>query len=143
MNALAAQARHLTYQWDTDPLAEEFIRDVPLRAGSAVVYDPRILHGSGDNASDHPRVAFNCVTVPHDREARVYYWDEGPPGGVEAFEATESGLCELRYDSRPTAPYPDGLRLLEAFDVPREPMRIDQAALRRLQADVVASGLST
>jgi hypothetical protein len=136
MNALTIGARHLTYQWDADPLADDFIHDVPLRAGMAVVYDPRILHGSGENLSERTRVAFNCFMVPKDRELRVYYWDDRPPGQMETLEVTDAAFCGLRYNARPQEPYPPGVRLVETFDVPRSPMWLDRDALKRLQAGV-------
>jgi hypothetical protein len=134
MNALAVPAGHLTYQYDADPIEEEFIRDVPVAAGTAVVYDPRVLHASGENRTDQTRVAFNCLTVPVGQRASVYWWDDRPPGRMEAFEVTASFLCESRYGTRPDVPYPEGVRLSETFDVPRTPIRIDRARLKQLQA---------
>jgi len=134
MNALSTTARHLTYQWNADPLDDEFVRDVPLGAGEAVIYDPRILHGSGENLSERTRVAFNCITIPEGDEPRLYFWDDRPPGRMETFQVTDAFLCEFRYDAHPEPPYPDGVRLLETFDVPREPMRLDRHELKRLQA---------
>lgn len=37
---------------------------VPVRAGDAVVMDNRLLHGSGPNRSDHPRVAAAGAVIP-------------------------------------------------------------------------------
>jgi hypothetical protein len=134
MNALLLPRPFLTYQWDADPVDAEFVRDLPLRAGMAVAYDPRVLHCSGENVSGEPRVAFSCLTVPDGLEPSVYWWDDRPPGRMQVFEVEESHLCEMEYATVPEEPYPAGVRLLDSFDVPREPIRIDRDALRRLQA---------
>lgn len=47
---------------------ERFLRSrlvpVPVEAGQAVVYDTRLLHASGPNLSDRPRLALVCAVAP-------------------------------------------------------------------------------
>jgi hypothetical protein len=120
----------------TDQLEDEFIRDVPMRAGTALVYDTRLVHGTGENLTNRPRVAINAVMILKGREPQLYVWDSRPPGRIQVLEVTESFLCEYQYGSRPEEPYPKGVRLIDTIDSPATSWgRIDRAALRRLQLD--------
>ena len=139
MNAYVAKAKHLAYRPEADPLEDEFIKDVPMQAGMALIYDPRLVHGSGENLVDRPRVALNCVTIPEQREPQLYFWDDRPPERMQVFEVTESFLCQFNFLSRPDEPYPEGVRLIDTIDgLTTPPARIDRAALRRLQTDASA-----
>lgn len=42
------------------PVLDDLVRPVDVRAGEAVVYDARLLHGSAPNLSDGPRFAIGC-----------------------------------------------------------------------------------
>jgi hypothetical protein len=135
LNAYVLPADYLTYKGDVDPLEDEFITNVPVPAGMALVYDPRLLHGSGENRTNQPRVAFNCPTVPDGYEPLLYWWDVRPPGQMHKFQVTESFLCQFQFGTRPEEPYPEGVRLLDTFDVPRTTFRLDRDVLRRLQRE--------
>src|SRR5262249_1379753 len=39
-----------------DQPGDEFVRDVPMRAGTALVYDTRLVHGTGENLTNRLRV---------------------------------------------------------------------------------------
>jgi hypothetical protein len=120
----------------TDSVDEQFVRDVPMRAGTALVYDTRLVHGTGENLADRLRVAINVVMVREGHEPQLYFWDDRPPGRIQVFEVSESFLCQYRFGSRPEEPYPRGVRLVDTIDNPTTAWgRIDSAALRRLQAD--------
>jgi Phytanoyl-CoA dioxygenase (PhyH) len=91
-------------------LDAELVRRVSMPAGSALVYDERMLHGSDDNLSDEPRAAFNCVMIPEDLEPIVYWWDERQPGRLSILEVSEDFLCRFRYGTPLQEPYPDDVR---------------------------------
>ena len=116
-------------------LESEFVRRVAMPAGSALVYDERMLHGSDENLSDQPRVAFNCVMIPADLEPIVYWWDEREPGRMSILEVSEEFLCRFRYGTPLETPYPRDVSLRGTTEASVRPLREDElAALRRSAA---------
>lgn len=81
--------------WDAmDPLY--------LKAGEALIYDHRLVHGSKDNLSDKIRPASACAVTNQSAELRLYYWNEKRLK-IEIFEGenTEHLLSNERFE-RPT-----------------------------------------
>jgi ectoine hydroxylase-related dioxygenase (phytanoyl-CoA dioxygenase family) len=72
------------------------VASVPLRAGTAVVYDAAIVHGSPPNRSDHPRAAVGLAVVPADADlVHVHVDADGSPNAYLVDDAyyTEQGLA--------------------------------------------------
>jgi len=104
-----------------------------------LVYDERMLHGSDDNLSDQPRVAFNCVMIPGELEPIVYWWDEREPGRMSILEVGEEFLCRFRYGTPLEEPYPEDVRPRGTMEAAVRPLgEAELAALRRLQAESAA-----
>lgn len=57
---------------------------VPVRAGQAVVFSPRIFHASNPNWSEEPRYCANVVVVP--RQAPLYYHHQREHSGTPVLE---------------------------------------------------------
>jgi hypothetical protein len=70
------------------------LRPVPLRAGQALLYDSRIVHGSPTNRSGRPRVALGMGLIPPELGLVHYLGDGG--GGAELLEyAVDERFYEL------------------------------------------------
>jgi hypothetical protein len=52
---------------------DPYLESVPMKAGSALVYDGRLIHASRNNRSQDVRVACGCATVPAEAPITVYY----------------------------------------------------------------------
>ncbi len=50
--------------------------ELPMKAGTCVLYDHRLFHGSPANMGDHTRVAINCALIPKEAESLHYSLDE-------------------------------------------------------------------
>jgi hypothetical protein len=115
-------------------LDRECAVSLTVPAGSAVIYDQRVLHGSDENRSDHPRPALNCMLVRNGRSPRLYDWNADTPDRMRVFEADVAALCRFQYGSALDAEHGEGLRLLDTIDVPTESITEDDiAGLRRLR----------
>ncbi len=53
------------------------MRTVCMKAGQALIFDHRLLHASGDNASDQPRVVAVSVLIPQEAPIWFYYRKNG------------------------------------------------------------------
>jgi hypothetical protein len=69
-------------------LLKKYTHKVEMAAGEAVIYNSRLLHGSGPNMSSQRRVAAGCVAVP--REARLLYSIITPPMKAEIYEVDDT-----------------------------------------------------
>lgn len=49
---------------------------VELRAGEAAIFDNRLLHFSGPNTTDRPRLAASCIATPRGEPVYHYWFDE-------------------------------------------------------------------
>jgi hypothetical protein len=108
---------------------------VSMPAGTALIYDERMLHGSDDNRSDHLRVAFNCIMIPEEALPLVYQWDEQAPDRIEVLEVDEPYLCEFRFGVPLSRPYRRGIRLIETIPAAVSPLNDEGIArLRAIQA---------
>lgn len=95
---------------DTDlgtRLANEYLTPVSAPAGSAVVFNHRLLHGSPVNLSDRPRVA---VTVAfHPRGSDLYHHRADGDGGLLRYEVTPEFFLSLDPSLPPTGRHVRGV----------------------------------
>lgn len=82
-------------------LEKEYLLELTMKAGSCVLYDGRLVHGSRVNRSDRPRVATNCICVP--REAPVHHMVRVNPQQVEKFLVDDRFFWTYELFSRPQA----------------------------------------
>ncbi len=106
--------------WSDGLLRERF----ELRAGDAVVFTGRTLHGSPPNRSGADRPALGCMLVPR-AEPLVHYVRRSPTR-VEAWRIDDAALCALTPGRDPA-----GERLGE---IEHEPVAVDRAAFEALAA---------
>jgi ectoine hydroxylase-related dioxygenase (phytanoyl-CoA dioxygenase family) len=131
-----------TYHPKLRELDEACGTGVPMAAGAALIYDQRMLHGSGENLSDRSRVAFNCITIPNAATPLLYQWDDAAPDRIEVLEVDEAHLCHFRFGRPVRPPYPGGVRLVDMISASDRALdendiaslRVYQQALPRLGA---------
>jgi hypothetical protein len=54
-------------------LEENYLREVPMKAGEAIIYQQGLLHGSKANQSPTPRAAIVAVYLPENATIKHYY----------------------------------------------------------------------
>ena len=76
-----------------DWLFEQFTW-LPMKAGEALIYDHRLIHGSFENFTNETRVASACAVTNKMAERRVYYYHEGNESRkkIEEFEGNDDFL---------------------------------------------------
>lgn len=100
------------------------LRDLPLRAGQAVIYDHRVIHGSPPNRSDEVRLALAMILVPAETEARHYRRDPAS-GRVVAWEIDATFFHRFTYGD---PELPPGLRRLDEIDFEDRALTADDLA---------------
>lgn len=70
-----------------------YLEPVTLKAGEAVVFDPRILHNSLPNLSDSPRVALICGIFPEEAKFNICF-KENPEAEIEIYEQEDDFLLK-------------------------------------------------
>ena len=70
-----------------------------MKAGEALIYDHRLVHGSKDNMSDKIRYASACAVTSKSAKLRLYYLDE-ETNKIEIFsgKSTEHLLSNERFE---------------------------------------------
>lgn len=116
----------MPYTGHEDSLASRYAVELPMRAGDAVLYDPRLLHASRDNTSGRLRVAAGVATAPRGAQLMHYFIAGGDV--LERYAVPWDFYWRLvRPGERPT--HPDVRRL---DDVRVERPSRDPAALREV-----------
>ncbi|MCB9234549.1 MAG: phytanoyl-CoA dioxygenase family protein [Bacteroidia bacterium] len=86
-----------------DPIQEQirqkYMTDLIVPAGTAIIFDERMLHDSEPNTSDQDRVAVSIVMVPREAEMQHYLRREGVENQVDILKVdsgffTENGLFD-------------------------------------------------
>ncbi len=72
---------------------------LPMRAGEALLYDGRLVHGSPPNQSDRVRVAASCICVPC--EAPLQHWIRVSPEEIEGFAVSDAFFHDYQLFERP------------------------------------------
>jgi ectoine hydroxylase-related dioxygenase (phytanoyl-CoA dioxygenase family) len=75
-------------------------RDVPMKAGSAIVYSPKLFHGSRPNRGHVARVAAGALLAPRGAPLRCYFPDQALQR-MEVFEVDDLFYTRYAYRSRP------------------------------------------
>lgn len=70
-----------------------YLEPVPVRAGEAVLFDPRLLHNSLPNKSDRPRVALICGIFPEAAAFNICF-KEAPGAEIEIYEQADDFLIK-------------------------------------------------
>ncbi|HLP19108.1 MAG TPA: phytanoyl-CoA dioxygenase family protein [Chitinophagales bacterium] len=63
----------------------KYLKPLTMRAGEALVYDHRLLHASGENNTDTPRLVIVYGIIPNGAEMRYYY---GNGDNIEVYDCS-------------------------------------------------------
>jgi hypothetical protein len=124
-------------------LETDYTTKIPMSMGSALVYDQRLLHGSDENRTEHPRIACACALVPKTAPPRIYSWNEEAPTQLDVFEVTDEFFFQFPFTNATaiSESHTAGVRYLESIDSTPEtvtPERLE--SLKRIQAELSADG---
>ncbi len=74
------------FQGVLSQLESKYQIEVPMTAGSAFLFDSRLLHATGENFTDSVRISLQLSLVPENVNARLYQWDARQPQKLEVYE---------------------------------------------------------
>ena len=86
---------------------------VPMKAGEAIFFDERTLHGSFPNTSPDLRIAMGAVFLPAGVKQRLYVADDQKSAVLDILEVESETL--LDYSSHLRPPYPEGFKKIVEF----------------------------
>ncbi|MCP4121536.1 MAG: phytanoyl-CoA dioxygenase family protein [Bacteroidetes bacterium] len=72
------------YFCDDKSLSQSELVELPVKAGTAVVFDHKLWHGAPPNLGDETRPAINLALMP--KEARSLHYNLAPNNQIEVFE---------------------------------------------------------
>ena len=109
---------------------------VPMKAGEALFFDERTLHGSYPNKSRDLRIAAGGVFLPKGVKQRLYVTDAVQPGLLDILEVESETLLDYSTVLRP--PYPEGFHKIGTVAYTAKPLSPEVVqSLRRAPADSV------
>jgi len=103
-------------------IEDEFLEEVPLAAGQAIIYDHSLVHATPPNLSRQTRVAANLVLVPRGEQLVHCYLDR-TNGNTrpEVFAVDDEFFIRYEIGQRPT-----GVRPLGSIDLLETVLTVDQ-----------------
>lgn len=112
-------------------LIETYLEPVNVEAGEALVFDDSLLHWSGTNLSDRPRVTFQIELVPEDLSAVLWTRSPDDPQSFELWEIDKEYWIEYPFES--VLGRPEGLPFVGQRPNPNQQITLEQFAdaLRR------------
>ena len=128
-NPYPVHPKYRTEYHSSRDLLDAMATSIPMTGGWAVVYDQRLLHGSGENLSNRTRVAFNCIMVPEDAKPLLYCWDGKSETRLDIVEVNEDYLCRFKYGEPIKESYSGDVRYLKSIDVKVKPLECDDISL--------------
>jgi len=83
-------------------LKENYMVEVPMKAGQAFVYTQALFHSSPPNLSDQERVVAGVLTIPNASSIRIFLRDQqNHPGMLAAYEVEDDFYINYRLGSYP------------------------------------------
>ena len=80
-------------------LIDNYLEPVDVAAGEALVFDDSLLHWSGANRSDRPRVTFQIELIPDDTQAILWIRNPGDPTLFDLWEIDKEYWIEYPMES--------------------------------------------
>jgi hypothetical protein len=125
------------YYSRTETLYETFgakyVRELPMRAGTALLFDARITHSSGANGSPEDRVAILSGMFAR-RAQMLHYWMERDRDVVEVFAVDDDFY---RAGGVGIGKRPSGIEPVAVVPMPRDAVALTEADFLACTADVV------
>ncbi len=111
---------------------------VPMKAGEAIFFDERTLHGSYANKSGDLRIAAGAVFLPKGVKQRLYVTDAVDPGLLDILEVDIETLLDYSAVMRP--PYPKGFQKIGTVEYTARPLSPEVVqSLRHVPATIPAA----
>lgn len=88
---------------------------VPMKAGSAFIFDERLLHWSDENMSDTLRIAVGCIMIPERVSPLLYMWDKNESHQLTVLEMSVDYLTRLKVGEGIEKPYPEGVTFVKTI----------------------------
>lgn len=82
----------------------EDLQPIRVEAGQALIFDHRMVHASGPNASDSPRPAFTVAMKPRSAELLHWYRPEPESAELEVYRVDADFLCDFTIGEAPRYP---------------------------------------
>jgi len=110
---------------------------VPMKAGEAVFFDERTLHGSFPNKSPDVRIAMGAVFLPKGVKQRLYVADDAKSSLLDILEVESETL--LNYSALLRPPYPEGFTKIGTVEYTAQHLSPEVAeSLRRVPTAATA-----
>jgi len=111
-------------------LYDEYLTEVPQEAGTALIFDSRLLHATDENTTGQPRPAALMNTVPRRVEPRLYFCNQNSPTKLEVYQVNSEFLLNLEPNSYVADPEARGAKFLQHYDYVNQPMSPEQVDAR-------------
>ena len=72
-----------------------YLTDVPMMAGTGVLFDTRILHATEENRTSRDRVSVLMNLHPEDVTPRLHFWNKSMPDRLEIYEVDPAFMLTL------------------------------------------------
>jgi len=116
----------------TKVLIEDYLVELPLKAGEAIIYDHSLVHASPENRSDHTRIAVNLVLAPHEEQLiHCFFSKTATDGECEVFAVEQEFFLRNHMKERP-----EGVPLLGTLYQPPPVLTVEQLSMLRAAAAV-------
>ncbi|QLE44447.1 tetratricopeptide repeat protein [Nostoc sp. C052] len=102
-------------------MKQDYLTNIPMKAGQALVYDNRLFHGSCPNSTNAERVALICVITPKNSPVLFYSRYSQNSNKLEVFEVDDTF-----YDSYIQGEKPENALSLGIFDYQVAPITPEQ-----------------
>jgi tetratricopeptide (TPR) repeat protein/SAM-dependent methyltransferase len=101
-------------------IADNYLTPISLKAGQAILFDKRLIHGSPPNTSNVERVAATCFTIIPD-EAPLYccYQTSKDTKQLEIYEVPDDFYDRYIYGEKPSG---DGINLVKTEPYTYDPL---------------------
>ena len=118
-----ASAHDFPYENLLSLIRKEYLTDIPMSVGQALIYDVRMFHSSPANKTTKERVAIIGQLIPKDSIMRYYHWDLQNNKYLEIFEVDDEFYTQVILGVKP-----EGLTSLGFIDREFEPLNAEDLA---------------
>lgn len=76
---------------------DKFLMSIPIKAGDALIFDDSLIHSSGKNNSNLPRIAIQILCVPKGTQPVFHYYDDNSPEQFELIKVDSEFFLKSEY----------------------------------------------
>lgn len=89
---------------------------VPMKAGSILLYDNRLLHGSFGNQTDQRRLVASAILVHRMHGMSLFTYDLRTPSKLHELALKDDYMFRIQTRTCFLTPYPQGVELIRSFE---------------------------